>query len=345
MKTTAAILVEPSKPLVLGELEVPRLSSGQVLVELAYSSICHTQILEVRGFRGYDPYLPHCLGHEGTGIVRMVGGEVSKVKVGDPVILSWIKSSGLDAPSSVYKWEGRDVNAGGITTFGKHMVISENRLSHLPNDISMRDATLLGCAVPTGIGSVLNVAKPSPGNWVVVFGCGGIGLCAINAAAISGCTRIIAVDILQEKLQLAMELGATHIIDAETEDPVSEILNICPNGVDIAIECSGRPENIGYCLSGVRDRGGMAIVVGNPRDGEKTLLDPRELNKGKQVIGTWGGDGTPDQDNPKYFELIRSGSLNLAAMIGDSYALSDINQAITDLETGKSIRPIIDMTL
>src|SRR5262249_39198453 len=140
MKTVAAVLVETSQPLVLADLEIPALRPGQVLVEIAYSGVCHTQVLEWRGYRGEDRYLPHCLGHEGSGIVRDVGPGIAKVKPGDRVILSWIKGSGADVPGSIYRWNGRTVNAGAITTFSRYAVISENRLVVLPESVPMRDA-------------------------------------------------------------------------------------------------------------------------------------------------------------------------------------------------------------
>ncbi|HEX8096993.1 MAG TPA: alcohol dehydrogenase catalytic domain-containing protein, partial [Pyrinomonadaceae bacterium] len=129
MKTTAAILVKTGGPLELVELEIPALKPGQALVEVAWSGVCHTQVLECRGYRGEDKFLPHCLGHEGSGVVKEVGPGVGKIKPGDRVILSWIKGSGGDVPGTVYSWGGRKVNAGGITTFSRHSVISENRLT------------------------------------------------------------------------------------------------------------------------------------------------------------------------------------------------------------------------
>ena len=190
MKTTAAVLVELGKPLILAELDIPVLKPGQVLVEIAFSGICHTQVLECRGHRGDDPYLPHCLGHEGSGIVCDIGGGVTKVKVGERIILSWIKGSGADVPGTLYGWNSRSVNAGAITTFSRHAVVSENRLTPLPQNIAMRDATMLGCAVPTGLGTVFNTAQPRPGQGMAVFGMGGIGSFVLMGAIIAGCVPI-----------------------------------------------------------------------------------------------------------------------------------------------------------
>lgn len=343
MKTTAAVLVEPQKPLVLAELEIPELRPGQVLVKIAVSGVCHTQLLEWQGYRGEDPYLPHCLGHEASGSVLDVGPGVSKVKQSDQVILSWIKGSGANVPGTVYQWGHRPVNAGGITTFSEHAVISENRLTVIPEDISLRDAALLGCAVATGVGAVFNTAQAAPGQSIAIFGCGGIGLCAIAGAAIAGCVPIIAIDILPQKLELALQMGATHSIDASQTDPVAAIQEICAGGLDSAIEASGRPQVMVQALTSVRSQGGIAIVIGNARHGEYISLDPGQFNAGKQLRGTWGGDTHPDRDFPRYCKLLRSGKLKLDLLTSKVYRLREINEALKDLKTGKVARPLIDM--
>lgn len=343
MKTTAAVLVEPGRPLELADLDIPPLQPGQVLVEVAYSGVCHTQILEVRGHRGEDRFLPHCLGHEGSGTVREVGGGISRVRPGDNVILSWIKSSGADVPGTVYHWSGRKVNAGAITTFATHSVISENRLTVIPEGLSMRAAALVGCAVPTGAGVVFNTAQPRPGQSVVVFGAGGIGLCAIAAAALCGCHPVVAVDVNGDKLALARRLGATHVVDSRQADAVRAIGACCGGGADFAIEATGIPAVMRQSLACVRPQGGTAIVVGNARHGESLEIDPRELNQGKRLFGTWGGDNIPDRDYPRYGKLIASGRLDIEPLLGRTYGLLDVNAALADLERGVCGRPLLDI--
>jgi S-(hydroxymethyl)glutathione dehydrogenase / alcohol dehydrogenase len=345
MKTTAAILVELGKPLVLDELEMPTLKPGQVVVDIAYSGVCHTQVLEARGHRGNDPFLPHCLGHEGSGTVYDIGPGVTKVKPGDRVILSWIKGSGMNVPGTTYQWNGTTVNAGGITTFSRYAVISENRLTPLPEAFPMRQAALLGCAVPTGVGAVFNTAQARPGQSIAIFGSGGVGLCAIAAAAVSGCIPIIAVDILPAKLDLARQMGATHTINAGEEDPVEAIKRMCPGGVDRAIEASGRPQVMTQALLSVRSQGGAAVIIGNAHHGEQVELNPQQFNQGKQLLGTWGGDSVPDRDYPRYCTLMEAGKFNFDVLMPQTYRLSEINAALDDLEAGKVARPIIDMTL
>lgn len=343
MKTTAAILVELAKPLELVQLEIPPLKPGQALVEIAYSGVCHTQVLEARGHRGEDAYLPHCLGHEGSGKVLEVGAGVTKVGPDDPVILSWIKGGGMNVPGTVYDWDGQSVNAGGVTTFSRHAIVSENRLSPIGAEFPLQQAAMLGCAVPTGLGSVFNTARPQPGQSMVIFGAGGIGQCAIAGAAIAGCTPIIAVDVLPDKLDLARKMGATHVINASEGDPVAQIREITAGGADFAIEASGRPSVMAQALESVRQQGGAAVIVGNAHHGEHIELDPGLLNAGKQLRGTWGGDSDPDRDYPRYAKLIEAGRLELAPLMSGGYRLEDVNRALDDLEAGRAARPILAM--
>ena len=343
MRTESAILIETGKPLAIANLDIPDLKPGQVLVDIEYSGVCHTQVLECRGYRGEDRYLPHCLGHEGSGIVIEIGKNVSKVKPGDKVILSWMKGSGADVPSTVYSWNGTNVNSGAITTFSKQSVISENRLTVIQDKISMEEAAMLGCAVPTGLGSVFNVAKPMRNQSIAVFGAGGIGLCAVAGAKMSECNPIIAVDINNDKLKLAKKLGATICINASEKNPVDEISKICKSSLDFAIECSGIPSVMLQSIQSVRSQGGIVVIVGNARFGEILHLDPRQFNMGKKLLGTWGGDNNPDTDFARYSRLILSGKLDIKPIMSRKYKLGEINNAVDDLEKGEVLRPLIDM--
>jgi len=342
MRTQAAILVEIDK-IVIDDIELPPLKPGQVLVEIKYSGVCHTQLLEVRGHRGNDPYLPHCLGHEGSGIVVEVGERVEKVKPGDAVILSWIKGSGANIPGSIFTWNGKKVNAGAITTFSRYSIISENRLTPIAKEFPLKEASFLGCAIPTGLGVVFNTARPRSGESLAVFGCGGVGLCAIKGASIAGCVPIIAIDINPSKLEAAKMMGATHTIDASKQDPIEVIQKIGP--LDFAIEASGSPIAMNQALKAVRPQGGAAVIIGNAKQGQHLTFDPKEFNQGKRILGTWGGDNDPDVHYPRYCNLIRYGQLNLAPLIGKTYSLSEIDKALADLEQGQVLRPIIDMAL
>ena len=341
MKTTAAVLVETGKPLELMEIEVPKLKEGQVLVEVLYSGVCRTQVLECRGHRGEDKFLPHCLGHEGTGKVLETGKGVTKVKDGDHVLLSWMKGEGYDIPGTLYGANGNRVNAGGITTFMNQSVISENRLTKIDGSLPLDQAALLGCAVPTGFGVLKNTVTVQKGDSVAVFGVGGIGQCVVQGAKIAGCDPIIAVDLFDDKLVTARSAGATHLVNPTECDPIEEIRKITGSGLDYAVEATGIPQVMAQALASVRARGGSVVVIGNAKEGELLQLDPHELNMGKNIFGTWGGENDPDKDFPEYIDMFKSGVIDLAPLITQTYTLEQVNQAIDDLDTGKTLRPII----
>ena len=343
MYTKAAILVETKKPLIVDSIEIPALKEGQVLIEIKYSGICHTQILEARGHRGADNFLPHLLGHEGSGIVKEIGKNVSKVKVDDHVILSWMKGSGANVFNSTYNWNGRKINSGAITTFSNYSIISENRVTPISKSFSLEEASLIGCALPTGLGAVFNTAKPKPGQSIAIFGCGGIGLCSIKGAKLLGCAPIIAIDIQQDKLQKAKELGASHLINAKINNPIEEISKIC--SLDYAMEASGSTIAMNQALESVRCQGGTVVIIGNAHHGKTISIDPKQFNMGKKILGTWGGDNDPDIHFHRYCKLLEHKHLDVSHFVTNKYSLDNINSALDDLENGKSLRPLIDMSL
>jgi S-(hydroxymethyl)glutathione dehydrogenase/alcohol dehydrogenase len=344
MKTQAALLVQTGQPLVLADIETPALKPGQVLVEIAYSGACGTQVMEWRGDKGEDKWVPHCLGHEGTGTVLETGSAVTRVKAGDKVVLSWIKGSGIEAGGAVYDWDGKKVNAGGVTTFQRHAVVSENRLTLLPPDLPMDVAVLLGCAAPTGMGAVYNVLKVQPGDAVAVFGTGGIGLNALMAAALAGAMPVIGIDPNPTRRALAQVYGATHVIDA-SGDVLAEIKKIVPQGVDLAVESSGIPAVMEQAINATRQQGGRAVVIGNAKHGAVLPLNPGVFNQGKSLLGTWGGDSVPDRDYGRYGRLLSSGRFPVRDLLSKPYSLAQADQALQDLAAGKVGRPLIDMSL
>jgi S-(hydroxymethyl)glutathione dehydrogenase/alcohol dehydrogenase len=352
MKTVAAVLVETRRPLEIVDLELPALRAGQVLVEIAVSGVCQTQLLEARGLRGPDAWLPHGLGHEGAGTVLEIGPGVTRCQPGERVILSWIKAGGRDAGGSVAAWNGQNVNAGPITTFSRHAVISENRLTPIDNEyMAFEQAALLGCAGATGLGAVWRAANVRPGETVAVFGLGGVGLCAVQAASIAGAGLIIGIDKSAARLALAQQMGvhSTYDVSRASEgvnaDIAGAIVGFTGGGVDYAIEATGRPEVMAQALASVRPRGGAAIIVGNAPFGQRLEIDPKQLNQGKRLLGTWGGDTEPDVDFPRFFRLYECGKLILDPLLGNSYPLSRANEALADLEHQRVARPLIDMRL
>ncbi|MGT2440278.1 zinc-binding dehydrogenase [Bradyrhizobium betae] len=300
--------------------------------------------MEWRGDKGEDKWVPHCLGHEGTGIVLENGSAVTKVQPGDKVVLSWIKGSGIEAGGAVYDWDGKKVNAGGVTTFQRHSVVSENRLTLVPPDLPMDVAVLLGCAAPTGMGAVYNVLKVQPGDAVAVFGTGGIGLNALMAAALAGAMPVIGIDPNPTRRALAKLYGATHVIDA-AGDVLAEIKKIVPHGVDLAVESSGIPAVMEQAVNSTRQQGGRAVVIGNAKHGAVLPLNPGVFNQGKSLLGTWGGDSIPDRDYGRYGRLLNSGRFPVRDLLSKPYSLAQADQALQDLAAGKVGRPLIDMSL
>ncbi|QPH52609.1 zinc-binding dehydrogenase [Pontivivens ytuae] len=345
MKTRAAILVETGRPLEVAEIGIPALKPGQVLVEVNYSGACGTQVMEWRGEKGEDKWVPHCLGHEGTGVVLETGSAVTKVQQDDRVVLSWIRGVGQEAGGAVYDWAGRKVNAGGVTTFQKLAIVSENRLTKVPVGLSQELGVLLGCAAPTGMGAVFNVLKARPGDSVAVFGTGGVGLNAVMAAAFSGATPVIGIDPSPARRELAITYGATHVLDPSESDVVEAIREIVPGGVDLAAEASGQPAVMKQALQTTRAQGGRAVVIGNAKAGNALSLDPGLFNQGKSLLGTWGGDSVPDRDYARFGKLIASDRFPVQDLLSAPYALSQINEALTDLAAGTIGRPLIDMSL
>lgn len=345
MKTEAALLVELGKPLVLAEIGIPALKPGQILVEIAFSGACGTQVMEWRGDKGEDKWLPHCLGHEGTGTVLETGAAVTRVKAGDKVVLSWIKGNGIEAGGAVYDWDGKKVNAGGVTTFQRHALVSENRLTLVPDGLPMEVAVLLGCAAPTGMGAVYNVLRARPGDSVAVFGTGGIGLNALMAAALAGAMPVIGVDPNPTRRALAKLYGATHVIDPAVGDVAAEIRKIVPGGVDLAVESSGVPEVMSQAVNATRPQGGRAVVIGNAKHGATLSLNPGVFNQGKSLLGTWGGDSLPDRDYGRFGRLLASGRFPVRDLLSKAYSLAQADQALRDLAAGNIGRPLIDMSL
>ena len=269
----AAVLFETGKPLhVVDDVLVPELLPGQVLVRMMYSGVCHSQLAEVRGHRGEDKYLPHLLGHEGVGFVENIGEGVAKVAPGDKVVLGWIKGQGANAPGALYTHQDKIINSGGVTTFSEFTVVSENRLVKLPPGMPDKLAVLLGCALPTGMGLVFNEAKLEQGKRVAVFGLGGIGLSALVAAHSTQPEMLIAIDVEPHKLALAIELGATHTIDASEQDVATVINDICPGGVDVSFEAGGKTSSIEMAFQSVRDAGGLCVFASHPKEGETIRL-------------------------------------------------------------------------
>jgi len=334
--TKAAVLTALRKPLVVTEVGLPEaLDVGQVLVKIHYSGICGSQLGEIDGVKGEDKYLPHLLGHEGSGTVLAIGPGVRHVGPADKVVLHWRKGPGIESPTPAYTWNGNKVNAGWLTTFNEYSVVSENRLTRIPPDSDMDVAALFGCAVTTGFGVVQNNAKLRIGESVVVFGAGGVGLNIVQAAALISAYPIIAVDLYDNRLELARTMGATHILNASRGDTPVRIRELAsPEGLDAFIDNTGLPEVIrmGYELT---SRKGRVTLVGVPSKGSDISIHSLPLHFGKILSGSHGGETIPEQDIPRYHALFKAGRIKLRELLTDRYGLDQINDAIAGMRSGE----------
>lgn len=332
MKTLAAVLVKQRHPLELHEVEVPRLEAGQVLVRVLCSGICGSQLGEIAGVKGEDPYLPHLLGHEGCGEVEDTGPQVRKVGPGQRVVLHWRKGSGMDAPGARYFAPSLGtVNSGAVTTFSRYTVVSENRVTPVPRQTEPSVAALMGCAVTTGMGVVTRDAALRIGESLLVLGAGGVGLSVLQAARLAGAYPIVAVDRFAARLELAASLGAdfTHVSTDQLERQLQQQFG----AFDVVIESTGNVAMIemAYRLTEAR---GRCILVGVPPVGEQASIATLPLHFGKVLRGSHGGDTDPDTDIPRYLRLHQAGRLPLHGLISASYELSRVNTALDVLRNG-----------
>ena len=333
----AAILTELRSPLVVDSVGLPEsLDVGQVLVQVHYSGICGSQLGEIDGVKGIDPFLPHLLGHEGSGTVLATGPGVSHVAADDLVVLHWRKGQGIEAVPPIYKWSGTTVNAGWVTTFNEFTVVSENRCTKIPRDFDRRLAALLGCAVTTGFGVVENNAQIRAGETVVVYGSGGVGLSIVQAAAMHGAHPIIGVDLYRNRLDLAIEMGATHVVDGRqvgVEERLTDLVG--ESGVDVFIDNTGVPSIVetGYRITSPQ---GRVVLVGVPSSDQTVNLHPLPLYFGKKLVGSHGGESTPEFDVPRLVKMYRAGRLPLEDLVTMCVPLDSVNEAVESMRSGET---------
>lgn len=343
MKFNAAVLVETGQPLpIIGDIEVPALLKGQVLVKLSYAGICHSQLMEASGKRGKDKYLPHLLGHEGTGEVVDKCPSVKKVQIGDKVVLGWLKGSGADVGGGTYQSPIGTINAGAVTTFNEYAVVSENRCYLLPKNISLKEGVLLGCALPTGMGIIKNQIPSSPNSYIAILGLGGIGMSALIAAAMTEQKKLIAIDSNASKLKLAKKLGADVCINPIKEDLNKSIAELT-NGamLDYVVEAAGRCETIELAFSLLNPKHGLCVFASHPEKGQLIKLDPHELICGKRIVGTWGGNANPE--DLTQFVASNKDKLPISELLSETYPLDKINEAFSALESQKVMRAILSI--
>jgi Zn-dependent alcohol dehydrogenase len=351
-KCKAAIFVEPKQPLVIDEVEFPDPAPGQVLVKLFASGVCHSQLHTMGRPPRPGRSLPALLGHESTGVVAARGRGVTHVKEGDHVITTWVDRDNSTTPLArvdhvlndreQYKadWKGRVVSHSAAT-WAEYALASERVVLPMPSDIATGVTSIIGCAVMTGAGAIINTLQVRSGQSVVIVGAGGIGLCAVAAAAIVDAYPIIAVDVNDDKLAFARKFGATHTINSKTSDALQAIKDLTGNGADFAIDAIGLPQTQEQILRAVRpgysgmNRGGMALLIGITPPDAKAVLDTNLFIGNRSFTRTSGGDCKPDRDFPIFLRWYRDEKLKLDELVTNRYSLEQINSAVDDLEHGR----------
>ena len=356
----AAILYEFNAPLVVEELELDPPKAGEVLVRMAASGVCHSDLHVVQGI--HPTALPVVLGHEGAGVVEAVGPDVADLAPGDHVLLSWLPYCGrcrqcasgrpnlcenvgwydatMEDGTCRFHRDGSPVHHCNTSSFAERSVVPARTAIRVDPALPLTELALIGCAVMTGVGAVLNTAQVRPGESVAVVGCGGVGLNVVQGARIAGATAIVAVDTVPAKLELALELGATHTVDAGAVDPVEAVLELVGGGVDHAFEALGSPETIETTL-GLTGRGGQAVLIGMAPPEARVPLDALTLTIEERCVrGSWYGSCVPLRDFPLLVKLYRDGHLRLDPLI-TTCTLDEVNDAFGRMEAGEAARSVI----
>jgi aryl-alcohol dehydrogenase len=349
----------------LQELELGELRPDEVLVEVRAAGICHTDLI-IRDQWLPTP-LPAVLGHEGAGVVSRVGSAVTAVQAGDRVGMSFNSCGSCPTCRTARSFYCHDFFARnfaaarpdgttalsrggdavhshffGQSSFATHAVATERNVVRLPDTIDIEIAAPFGCGVQTGAGSVLNVFRPPAGSSLAVFGTGGVGLSAVMAGVIAGCTTIVGIDVRPGRLDVAVDLGATHVVDASEHDAVAEIMRITGAGVDFALETTGSPEVLRQAVDSTAPTGTTG-VVGAPPFGSEVALDVNGiLALGRTVRGIVEGDSVPPLFIPRLIELWQQGRFPIDRIMR-FYDFDRIDDAVRDAEEGTTIKPVLRM--
>jgi 2-desacetyl-2-hydroxyethyl bacteriochlorophyllide A dehydrogenase len=333
----AVILEKLNSDLVVDEVEITSLQYGQVLVKNIVSGLCGAQLQEIAGLKGNANFLPHLMGHEGCGIVQEIGAGVNTVKVGDKVVMHWRKGEGIEAPFPKYIYKNKEMSSGKVTTLSEYSIVSENRVTSVPHDTPEELCALLGCGLTTALGVITNEANIKFGESVMIIGSGGVGLNLIQGAKLASAYPIYAMDIIEEKRELCLNVGANYFINSKNETPNVKI--------DVIIDTTGIPEVIANAISYLSGTGRM-ILVGQPKPGQEiSIPNANKLfdGSGKLIKATQGGKTSPVEDIPRYINLYKSGLLDINKIITHRFNLDEINEAFTLLKSGKAGRIIINI--
>lgn len=340
MKIFAATLIKKNLVKVL-KLNFPKLKRGQVLVKIKYSSICHTQLQEIQGLRGKDRFLPHCLGHEATGVTLSCGPGVKKVKKNDKICISWLSSKGINSGGTFYNFNKKKINAGPVNTFSNLAIISENKIIKLPKNANLKKSVLFGCAIPTAFNAVFNTLKESNKDNIIIFGAGGLGLACIFAAKKAGYKKIFAVDKILNKLKMAKKFGATNIIHVRSGKE-NKLITKSKKFFKNAIECTGSLKVMKIALNSVENFGGKVIIIGNYPVNKTLSVNPWNFIMGKSVSGAWLEKFNYDLYFKKFYKFAERFPWK-EYFDSKSYKLENIDLALKDFKNGKVIRPLIEM--
>lgn len=357
----AAILEQPGKGLVIGEVELAEPGPHEVLIDTKACGLCHSDLHFIDG--AYPHPLPAIPGHEAAGVVRAVGSEVRTVKPGDHVVSCLSAFCGhcefcvtgrmalcmggdtrraqTDAPRIARAdGSGPVQQMLNLSAFCEQMLIHEHACVAIDKDMPLDRAAVIGCAVTTGAGTVFNACKLIPGETVAVIGCGGVGLAAVNAAKIAGAGKVIAVDPIAEKRELAKVLGATDAVDAMAEDAVEQIVRLSDGGVHHAIEAVGRQASADLAVKVLR-RGGTATILGMMPLDCKVGLAAMDLLSGKKLQGAIMGMNHFPVDLPRLVDFYMRGLLDLDTIIAERIPLEEINAGFDKMRSGHSARSVV----
>jgi len=337
-----AVLSKTNKPLLIKKLKIPKLKNNQLLVEIKYSYVCGTQLNEISGSKGLDKYLPHTLGHEASGHIVNLGPNVKKFKVGEKVILSWIKKKESGSINPFYfDKKNKKINSGLVSTFSNLTIVSKDRVYKIPKGLPMDIAALFGCALPTGFGVVFNFLKKiSKNDYIGIYGVGGVGVMAFIALKSLGIKNIYAVDKNKRNLQIVKELGCKFI--GNSEEIEKKLINklIDKKNIKYNFEMSGHKMMMEAAIRNLTYNGTM-ILVGNTRKGDFIRLNPYDLIFGKKIFGFSGNDISLEKNIKNYTKIIRKINLKKLRSIFSIYKFKNINKAIRDFKKGTVLRPLI----
>lgn len=355
----AAVFRAPHQPLTIESVDIANPKSREVLVRTSAVGICHSDLHYIEGL--YATPVPTILGHESAGVVEKVGSDVRYVKPGDHVItcLSVFcghcefcvtgrpyscanpeTSRGDDEPSRLSQNHQTIHQFYDLSSFAEQMLIHEHALVKIRDDMPLDRAALIGCAVTTGVGAVVNTADIEIGASVAVIGCGGVGLSAINGAAIGGAGRIIAIDVAQAKLELAKNFGATDTVNARAEDPVEVVKELTTGGVEYSFEALGNKQTAEQAFAMLR-RSGVATIIGMVPEGQLIEIEAAELINDKRLQGSNMGSNRFRVDMPRYVDFYLRGQLKLDELISKRIALESINEGFEEMKRGGFARSVI----